>query len=353
MAYAIAALIVFASVLLDLSHYSSDSFVKILFAIIVIKLIFVVIIHFKKDLTKSFAQSMLVLQLFAWYVVFCITLFFMAQLKVLLLITSIMAFIFSLKHANFRVSIIIILLISVSYYIIAYTGINYFQQPGDLRFEALVLTSFTPVCIFVAYMAEKENRQQTLLQAAFINIEKVTREREIAIKQLEHVAATDELTGLPNRRSMRAMLEHQMQRFLRYKSPFCVLMIDVDHFKLVNDKYGHQSGDDVLVHIAEVMKSTLRTSDILARWGGEEFIVMLPDTSLNDATEIAKRLCNEVEKSYLVISQKKLYFTISAGLTQTVKQSSIDEIIQSADRMLYQAKDYGRNRVEVDELLEE
>ena len=200
-----------------------------------------------------------------------------------------MAFIFSVRYLKFTLSILFILLISTAYLIITYIGIIYFDQPNDLRFESLVILSFVPVCIFVAYVADSEIKQRKLLKSALKNVESVTQEREAAMQRLSHVAATDELTELVNRRAMRVKLEEELSRLKRYHTQFCILLIDVDHFKKVNDQHGHQIGDAALIHLANTMQSSIRNTDVLARWGGEEFLVLIPNAELADATVIARQ----------------------------------------------------------------
>lgn len=269
----------------------------------------------------------------------------MAQLKVLLLIFSLMAFIFSVRYLQFKISLFFVLLIAAAYYSISYIGLVYFDQIGDIRFESLVLISFIPVCIFVAYISDSENKQRKLLQVALKRVELITKEREAVMTRLAHVAATDELTGLLNRRSISESIYQELQRLKRNGNQFCILLIDVDHFKNINDTFGHQVGDKALAHLTKTMLQSIRNTDILARWGGEEFLLMLPDTSLNEAKVIAERLCRNVEKTPLTNEDAELSFTISGGLVQASGPTNTDELIHKADKLLYEAKDNGRNRI--------
>jgi diguanylate cyclase (GGDEF)-like protein len=134
---------------------------------------------------------------------------------------------------------------------------------------------------------------------------------------------------------------------LRSKSSTSVIMLDIDNFKLLNDTYGHALGDRVLVQLAETLQKEARSGDILARWGGEEFLIFLPETRLADAIAIAERMRNKVNAIQLTsIKGEKLLFTASFGVAHTlVTNVSLDELISQADQQLYRAKKQGRNCV--------
>ncbi|MBK3495850.1 GGDEF domain-containing protein [Viridibacillus sp. YIM B01967] len=152
-------------------------------------------------------------------------------------------------------------------------------------------------------------------------------------------STTDPLTGLTNRRT----LDERMQKWTQEKTPYAVILLDIDRFKLVNDSYGHGVGDEVLKFLALKMKNNTRVNDICCRYGGEEFIILLPDTSAVEAYNIAEKLRSDIEKT---ISPTGKNITISAGIAEyplmATKQTSI---IEKADQYLYEAKEQGRNRV--------
>ncbi len=180
-----------------------------------------------------------------------------------------------------------------------------------------------------------------------------SRTAAIAIKntqlfeQVKEKAQRDELTGLLNRHYFFELAEKELYRSTRYGHSLSVIMLDIDYFKEVNDRYGHLSGDEVLRTLAKRMQERLRKTDIIGRFGGEEFIVILPETSLNDAINVAEDLRRSVEEEpFKLKSGEKLSVTISVGITtyqETMK--SIDELIEVADQALYEAKRTGRNRV--------
>lgn len=171
--------------------------------------------------------------------------------------------------------------------------------------------------------------------------------------QLQHIGFTDTLTSLYNRRYVNQRLEEEVSRAQREHHPFSVLYIDIDHFKQINDKYGHLNGDSVLRYVSSHLKHGLRLSDVLGRFGGEEFIAILPNTTETVAFAIAERLRELISNQDIDIASKEgnLHVTVSIGMTSLLPdhESSIDQSIQTllsqADTALYHAKGQGRNSV--------
>ncbi len=175
-------------------------------------------------------------------------------------------------------------------------------------------------------------------------------ERKRLEAELREMAATDELTGLPNRRHFLTQLEQELGRVVRVDSYFAaVLMLDLDHFKQVNDNYGHLAGDHVLRQIAAVMRQELRKIDTLGRIGGEEFAVILPGATLATAEVFAERLRQRVAASPAVHENKTIPLTVSIGVAEiNIDDKSADNVLGRADRALYHAKELGRNKVTVE-----
>jgi len=165
---------------------------------------------------------------------------------------------------------------------------------------------------------------------------------EIVLKRL---ATTDPLTGALNRRHFMELMSREQRRAERYNAVFSMLMIDIDHFKRVNDTYGHQTGDQAIQAMADACQKALRPTDLLARYGGEEFIITLVHTDQVGAAKVAERLRESVSEIELPTEQGVLKFTISVGVSTFFKRSLLEEIIGRADQALYQAKTSGRNRV--------
>jgi two-component system, cell cycle response regulator len=164
--------------------------------------------------------------------------------------------------------------------------------------------------------------------------------------EIHQAATTDPLTGALNRRSLDAELDRQWYMCSRYERPMSVLMIDIDHFKQVNDVYGHHTGDVVLTRLARMILKAKRRSDIFGRYGGEEFVFVMPETSINSAIVVAERLRARVSKTTMDIEGRKVRITLSVGVaSRDLKLESRAALIALADERLYKAKNQGRNRV--------
>jgi diguanylate cyclase (GGDEF)-like protein len=164
-------------------------------------------------------------------------------------------------------------------------------------------------------------------------------------QQLETLANTDSLTGLYNRRRMQEMLELQKSMSLRNSSDFTLIFVDIDHFKKFNDTYGHSCGDYILCEVAFFMRNHLRQGDALARWGGEEFLIMLPNTDIHGARIIAEKIRKAIAEQRFHMAGQEFSVTMTFGLTQHKENDSIDDSLNRADEALYQGKKAGRNLV--------
>jgi diguanylate cyclase (GGDEF)-like protein len=167
-----------------------------------------------------------------------------------------------------------------------------------------------------------------------------------ATRKLELIASTDPLTGAFNRRHLDLVGMNELSRSKRYNSTFTILMLDIDHFKGVNDTYGHDIGDEALIETVAVIKKNIRGEDILFRLGGEEFAVMLPETTKLAAFDTAKRIRIAISEIVIQTPIAPLCFTLSIGIAEnTPVDDDIDVILKRADEALYQAKSSGRNKV--------
>lgn len=186
----------------------------------------------------------------------------------------------------------------------------------------------------------------------------IRRDTEAELRQnkeeLRKLAMTDALTGLFNRRHFNRVLEEEIGRALRYRRPLSVMVFDIDHFKRVNDTYGHSCGDRVLVMIADTLREVLRTTEIAARYGGEEFIVLLPETPASKAVAVAERLRSRIEEAALSTEQGQVWVTASFGVSDVLQRGDtraddqiLSEFVSCADRAMYVSKEVGRNRVTV------
>lgn len=161
------------------------------------------------------------------------------------------------------------------------------------------------------------------------------------------LAITDSLTLILNRRGITMALLDAMAQAERYNTPLSLAMADIDHFKQINDKFGHKAGDEVLILAAEAMTEALRMPDKIGRYGGEEFLSVLPHTTLAQGRKLAERLRTRVEKTGRAVGRKALSPTISVGVTQFRKGDDLAQLLARVDQAMYDAKEAGRNRVAV------
>jgi diguanylate cyclase (GGDEF)-like protein/PAS domain S-box-containing protein len=179
----------------------------------------------------------------------------------------------------------------------------------------------------------------------FVLVAEITEQKRLE-KELETLAQTDPLTKLANRRHFMELTRRELARTGRYGGTLSMLMLDVDHFKRINDSHGHQAGDTVLQKLAELCVQTLREVDIVGRMGGEEFAILLPEADNEQAREVAERLRRIIADSAVPMEQGPICFTVSIGVATTVDpQTDIDMLLNQADQALYDAKHAGRNRV--------
>jgi diguanylate cyclase (GGDEF)-like protein/PAS domain S-box-containing protein len=172
-------------------------------------------------------------------------------------------------------------------------------------------------------------------------------ERELLKEKLEQQAQQDYLTGLSNRRHFMDQGQAELARAQRYGTPLSLLMLDIDRFKNINDTHGHKAGDIVLQRLSEIMRETLRSVDVIGRMGGEEFAILLPETDLKRATEVAERLRENVTHAQVALeATTPLQFTVSVGVSgMKGKDATLDILLNQADWALYEAKEGGRNKV--------
>ena len=167
----------------------------------------------------------------------------------------------------------------------------------------------------------------------------------VLYEQTNKLAVTDGLTGISNRPSVEKSLQIEFERSKRYNSPLSLIILDVDHFKDVNDTYGHQKGDEILIAFASLLKKACRANDIAARYGGEEFVMVLPQSNAQGAFKIAERVREEMMKTSFTGNESNFAVTVSCGVAEFNKDyESINKLIAAVDQALYEAKNGGRNK---------
>jgi len=202
----------------------------------------------------------------------------------------------------------------------------------------------------VGYLPKGSLSQEKLQNIIDVALDKWTRLQQATAdkEKLEILATFDSLTGLYNRRAILGKLRDLINLANRYKEDFSLSMLDIDHFKRVNDRYGHLTGDEVLEKIATLIRRNIRDTDIVGRYGGEEFIIILPKTNLSSSWGVAERLRTILEETEMKDSAGNVFaITVSQGLAGWERGEDATSLISRADEALYKAKEKGRNRVQI------
>ncbi|MBF0356080.1 MAG: transporter substrate-binding domain-containing protein [Alphaproteobacteria bacterium] len=217
-----------------------------------------------------------------------------------------------------------------------------YVERADYSYLWKLLAGIGVIGFFILFHYMKVLRVTSDLRLAHSNLEVANRSLDEKNQALDKFARTDALTGLFNRRMINETLSEEQKRFERYDTAFSVILLDLDHFKEINDRHGHHAGDEALKRVAESLREHTRATDIIGRWGGEEFVVICPSTTLDGALRLAELLRSELPKLSV---QMPTTLTSSFGVATIGPGESAEELIRRADKALYQAKDAGRNRV--------
>jgi len=225
-----------------------------------------------------------------------------------------------------------------------------FAHPGDMGVE-LGVTALAVLAIAQTHgertrkLILRDVRGQAAMEGLNSQLRRSNEERTLAMEQLHQVAACDPLTQCLNRRAFLERLDYELARRTRYGTSFGVILLDLDGFKSVNDRHGHDVGDRVLVAVADCLRSQLRPIDSLARWGGEAFLCLVAHVREDDLLAKAEDLRDTLAHSPMVFSPEEISITASLGAAISQSDRSALELIAMADRAMYRAKDNGRNRV--------
>jgi len=222
--------------------------------------------------------------------------------------------------------------------------INMITNPQKSGIEFSWKGGIEPQC-FRLSLKELEGRKARMA-GSILTFHDITDQKRF-IAELENLAAIDLLTGIYNRRQLLIQAEIEIKRTLRTKKPLSLLIIDLDHFKAVNDNHGHHGGDVVLRAFSEMVQRNIREIDVFGRYGGEEFIIVMPETARETACEIAERLRVKTEEMTIIFNDKIIKITISIGLSfsRDYEAVTFDKLVQDADRALYTVKENGRNKI--------
>ena len=224
-------------------------------------------------------------------------------------------------------------------------AIDYFFKPLD----SIIFTNKVKIFLELYYQQQLLREKTEQLDRQLVELENLRRKLEAANEKLQHLCTTDDLTGLANRRCFDEIFKEEWQRAIRGKHPITLLMIDIDHFKMYNDTYGHVQGDKALRCVAKALLTAVRRpSDRVMRYGGEEFIAILPDADASGGYQVAERMRLAVQAMYLDHKSSPVapMLTISVGAAAAIPHASQSMIglIAAADNALYEAKGQGRNR---------
>ena len=220
---------------------------------------------------------------------------------------------------------------------------DFLAQPADVDVDHLGLTGILVISHFSDYRFDPNLMDELKILSSHLNvaIENISLRRK-----LQEMADTDGLTGIYNHRYFQHTLDRELSRAERYSRPLSLVMIDIDHFKKLNDTLGHQTGDAVLHDLSMLTKNMLRTTDVFCRYGGEEFVIVMPETDKSGAIGVAERIRRAVEKhNFRSTDGKPFGITISLGVSAIPPVTDKKSLIKAADTALYRAKRDGRNCV--------
>jgi len=231
------------------------------------------------------------------------------------------------------------------------------KQDLSALFAQEFIIVFTVLLLYVAAFVDQNRRKSGELKKALVRVQHLnqaleervrqrTQELFDANQQLQTLALTDELTGIPNRRRMRVLGEEEAKRSERSGRPFSVMLMDIDHFKRVNDQYGHAVGDECLKAFVRAIAPSLRSIDRFGRWGGEEFMIIVPDSDHVDLLMLSEKVLECVREVIIAVDDQRVGMTVSIGVAEW-HHATFDKLVSEADDALYRAKSKGRDRVEI------
>lgn len=223
-------------------------------------------------------------------------------------------------------------------------GVDYISKP----YNSLELKSRVKTHLELKRVSNEEQELIEALKEANKKIENQNNELNKLLKKFEILSKTDSLTGLFNRRCILDTIEQIENDSLINNSTFSIVMSDIDFFKFVNDTYGHNFGDEVLKEIANLISSNIRKSDFLSRWGGEEFLIIFSNTTIDEAQSLAEKIRKIISEHIFKINENEIKITMTFGVSEYKKGDLIDVTIKKADNALYKGKNSGRNIVEIE-----
>ena len=322
-------------------------------------LLFLLAIKLKKEITTVFANSIFFGQFIVWLVMYTSWVLSLRELRVMALFFALISLMFLLSNAKLIQSIVIAVCTTIIQIAGSYYAIFYLKQQGSFGIEVFYTFCFVPSALFICKLSEQFSLQRAetatakrvaeqsrdALAEEIQKVHIINEELKNAMQRIEDLASHDELTGLYNRRHLMRSLELEKKRADRTGQFFSIIMLDIDHFKRINDTFGHSKGDDVLKDLANVLNESMRETDICARYGGEEFMVILEQTNKASAQICAERSRKLIAAKKFAGFEEDFMITVSLGFTEYQANEELSQMISRADEALYRAKSSGRNRV--------
>ncbi len=339
---AILALVVFIIISVFFYQYNLYSIDKASFVAVILffwagELCFTVIL--RSGLNKKYHDPSLTVPQLLWATSFLLSItYLLNDWRGLILITYFGMLSFGYFKLRFREFLSVSMFAVLGYSLIILNLFIYQPQRIDIKFELLQLLAFTGTIMVMLYTGSSIHRLRDRTKKQYIELqEALIINRELAI--------SDELTSLYNRRHFMDILEQQKALSERNNTDFVICFFDLDHFKHINDTFGHHTGDIVLQQFSDILKNTIREIDYAARFGGEEFVCLLVDTDIKDAKKVTERIRKSLADFNFNDIAPLLSATVSIGLSNFKQFNTIQETLMNADNRMYQAKRLGRNRV--------
>lgn len=300
------------------------------------------------NFTYDHGPKILVGQVLYWAAIFPVWLLLLEEGRAGGLLFALTLMVYTFAYGNLKLAIALNTFVVSGYIFCSYVAIFLLNQKGSFKNEVVLMAAYLPVSIVIGQvgskLAQKKHSVKNLL-----NEQKATHlQLEETLKKLEEAASTDELTGLLNRRELNNRMSYELKKAQRKKSHMALMILDLDHFKNINDTHGHHCGDLVLKYVADCLKQHFRNTDSVARWGGEEFLVLMPDTSLEKAEQVCSRALKSLSKGEFCYNTHPISITASAGLCEMNHQTDPELALHIADERLYIAKTKGRNQIIAD-----
>lgn len=310
------------------------------FLVLVPAINIILYIIFRTGLNMKFRDpSLTIIQMCAAILVTMYGMYFANESRGVLLLVYILILIFGIYKLNTR-SFLYVSAFTLVTYGIDIALLNYFRSDTvNLNIEYLQFLVLSMVLVAFSIIGGHISSLRRNLRISRAELEK-----SLAI--IKEMSIRDDLTGVYNRRHLMELLEHEYHRISRGGAHFSVAMLDIDHFKSVNDTYGHLTGDEVLKAASDVIRKSFRSADFCGRYGGEEFLLVMTQTNINGALLCAERIRSTIEQSRFPSLGPNFKVTVSLGVTEFTGKEDIPTMIARADKALYHAKESGRNRVE-------